>query len=250
MIGIMAAEPEEISAIQTEMKIVNREVRGDREYFVGKFHERDVVVVFGKCGKVAAAQTATTLIEHYGIDRLLFVGVGGGTGPEVNVGDIVIADSTIQHDVDITALGAEKFEMPLTRRKYYELDSQMLELVLEAGKEYLSEIFKNAELSAAMADLNIVNPKVHVGTIASGDVFVASSEKVSELISQIDNLKCLEMEGAAVALVCHEYQIPCAIVRAISDNAEKDANVSFVKFLNTIATKMLLGISDKIFEKI
>jgi adenosylhomocysteine nucleosidase len=87
-----------------------------------------------------------------------------------------------------------------------------------------------------------------VGDIASGDQFFSSTSKKSALLSKLPDILCVEMEGAAVAQICYEYDIPFAIFRTISDTADEKAHIDFQKFLAKVANKYAVEIIKNIFE--
>jgi len=84
---------------------------------------------------------------------------------------------------------------------------------------------------------SLTNPKVVVGQIASGDRFFASNTEKENLSAILPEVLCVEMEGAAVAQVCFEYQIPYVIIRTISDGANDDSVVDFKEFVAQVASK-------------
>jgi adenosylhomocysteine nucleosidase len=113
-IGIMGAMAEEVSQLRPHLSEVTTEIRGMREYVSGQLLGKSVTLVFSRWGKVAASSTATTLVERYGVDCLVFTGVAGALDPSLNIGDIVVASRLVQHDMDASALpGIEKYEIPL-----------------------------------------------------------------------------------------------------------------------------------------
>ncbi len=103
-IGILGAMEEEIRLLTEKILNKHSQVMGKREYISGQIFGHDVCLVFSRWGKVAAASTATTLIQHYGVERLIFTGVAGGVEPELNIGDMVVADTLVQHDMDASFL--------------------------------------------------------------------------------------------------------------------------------------------------
>ena len=112
--GIMGAMPEEVDTIRQRMRAVTEVHSGKRSYYQGKIADHDVVLVFSKCGKVAAAATATSLIEKFAIDQLIFTGVAGAVSSDLNIGDIVISTQLYQHDMDASPL-FEKYEVSFNR---------------------------------------------------------------------------------------------------------------------------------------
>ena len=84
----------------------------------------------------------------------------------------------------------------------------------------------------------ITSPKVRTGLIVPGDQLDADLRNT--LGREIPDALCVEMEGAAVAQVCHERDVPLIVVRTISDKA--DHHVDFVKFVYTVASHFTCGI--------
>ena len=114
-IGIMGAMEQEIGLLRRKIERPNHEIHGMRKYTSGQLFGRDVVTVFSRWGKVAAASTVTTLFERYGVDLIIFTGVAGAADEALNIGDVVVATETVQHDMDASALpGLSRFEVPIT----------------------------------------------------------------------------------------------------------------------------------------
>src|SRR3954463_14508543 len=110
--AIVSAMHEELSAVLALLPDEHKQVAGGREFWVGHLHGQEVVAVLSRIGKVAAATTATALVERFGVDRIVFTGVAGGLAPGVNRGDVVIADAFLQHDLDASPI-FPKYEVPL-----------------------------------------------------------------------------------------------------------------------------------------
>jgi adenosylhomocysteine nucleosidase len=227
--GIMGALNEEIDAILPYIQGVQMVLRGSREYFLGELNGHRVVVTRSRIGKVAAATTATTLIDHFGIQELIFTGVAGGMASHVMRGDIVVADTLMQHDMDASLLpGFEKFEIPLLGKRFFQVEASLLQRTLTAAERSMKRIG--------------TGHAVHQGIIASGDQFIACPEKRATLLKEIPLLLAVEMEGGAVAQVCHEWSIPCAVVRAISDSANEEAAGDFTRFIQEVAAPLSANI--------
>jgi hypothetical protein len=58
------------------------------------------------------------------------------------------------------------------------------------------------------------------------------------------------MEGAAVAQVCFEHDIPFTIIRTISDDADETSPVSFTQFIEQVASKYSVEIVKNIYRQI
>ena len=208
-IGIMCAMHEEIKLLHQEMTVTNESIIGGRTYYEGKLNGKNIVIVFSRWGKVASSSTATTLIERFRVDKLIFSGVAGSIDYKFSVGDIIIGEKLIQHDMDASPL-FDKFEIPLIGIKHFETNYEISQSLLQSAKNFLnSHIFENSVKN----DFNLSNSKVALGNIASGDQFISNSKTIRVLNKELPDYCCVEMEGAAVAQICHEYGIPFGIVR-------------------------------------
>jgi len=248
-IGIIGAMQEEIELLKQDMTVLSESSIGMRQYLCGKLYNKEVVLVFSRWGKVASASTATTLIEKIGVDIIIFTGVAGAASKDLNVGDIIVADKLIQHDMDISPLGnIEKYAIPLLGKSYFDVDADYIKMARESALSYIENTMEKEIGKELLSEFHIKSPKVVVGTIASGDHFIADSSKIQELSNSITNLKCVEMEGAAVAQVCFEHDIPFIVVRVISDKADETADIDFSKFINKIASHFTKGIILKLIS--
>lgn len=246
LLGIMGAMPEEmdkIIAAITEKQIVEQ---GGRLYYRGKLYGQDVVAVFSRWGKVAAATTAANMILTFGVDRIVFTGVAGAILSDLNVGDIVIGQRLFQHDMDARPL-MRRFEIPLTGKTSYETPDQHIELMSQAVHNFLKN---NKEFRKALARYDIKNLKMLVGDIASGDLFIGNKETKEGLSRNLPSVVCAEMEGAAVAQVCDDYGVPLVVVRVISDNADEHAHNTVTGFLQQHAGDYSLYILKEYIEMI
>ena len=226
-IAIMGAMPEEIEPIISKLENLKETKYAANTYYEGTYHGKELVVAYSKIGKVFATLTATSLIEKFGCDVLLFSGVAGAISPELNIGDLIIADGLIQHDLDITAFGHPYGYVP---------EGEVCILTDAALRDIAKEV-------AGAKGLKLVE-----GIIATGDQFVADPER-KEWISKTFKADALEMEGAAVAVVCSSLEVPFFILRAISDSADMDASFNFDEFLESsakISADFILSMVDKI----
>jgi adenosylhomocysteine nucleosidase len=255
-LGIIGAMPQEIDRIAEELETDDRssgesieEIAG-RSYRIGRFAGVDSILVFSHWGKVAAAITATTLIEHFGVDCIIFTGVAGAVSPLLNVGDVVIANRLIQHDFDVSAASIvgdagmlSKFEIPFLGISYFPVEEKLVEFAKQAAEEYLQNNYHPVPSF-------LRSGSVFIGTIASGDQFIAHPNKIEELRAAIPGLLCVEMEGAAVAQVCHEYRIPYSVIRTISDKADHSAPMDFLTFIQNVARHYSHGILKRLIPKL
>jgi len=244
----MGAMIEEVQHLVEDMSSQQKEMIGGKTYYRGSLWGHDVVLAFSKWGKVAAASTATVLLDRYGCDILIFTGVAGSARQDVKIGDVIIADKLIQHDMDVSAsTWFEKFEVPGLKLKYFPVRNQHVDQAREAATTFFSE---DPKLPEHLQPFGILVPTVHTGTIASGDQFIGSLEKLAEMRSEIEGLACVEMEGAAVAQVAYEHQVSVIVIRSISDNADHTAHVDFPKFVEQVASYYSRGIVKNLLRNL
>lgn len=213
-LGIIVAEQEEYNAI---VKIINehesKNVYG-LEFIVGYIENVKIVLVRVGVGKVNAARTAQILIDRFDIDYVLNVGSAGSVNDELNIGDVIVAREVVQHDFDVTAFGRDKGFIPDVG-KYFESDEKLFDKLI---------------------NLNISNINFKSGVIASGDQFITNIDLKNSIASEF-NADCVEMEGGAVAQVCHMAGKAFCIIRAISDKPNGNNNIDFNEFLKLASEK-------------
>ena len=240
---------EEVESLLSELSNQTSEVHGKRTYYKGRlFNKIDVVIVFSRWGKVAAAATTAILIERYDCQEIIFTGVAGGVQHGLNVGDVVVADRLVQHDMNATPI-FKRFEIPLLGVTEFATSDCRREQLIKAANTFVATADGKSGLNKMTTSeqrqrFHISNPKVITGLAASGDKFFASKEDLDQLRMDLPECACVEMEGAAVAQVCHEHDIPFSIFRIISDGADDGADIDFQAFVKEIATVYSHGILE------
>jgi adenosylhomocysteine nucleosidase len=241
-IGIMGAMTEEIKLLVPEIRNENILTIGGRNFISGKMLTHEVVLVFSRMGKVAASSTSTILIDRFHVDLLILTGVAGAIDPSLGIGDVVVADSLVQHDMDVSALSEfKRFEIPLLGKQFLDPPSDLVEKAFIAAKDYIRQDMPKELSPDKLKAFGISTPEVVKGMIGSGDQFIASVEKASELRSLLPGLQCVEMEGAAIAQVAVEHDIPFIVFRTISDKADHSAHIDFPKFIRLVAAHITCG---------
>jgi adenosylhomocysteine nucleosidase len=235
VIGIMSALHEELSAVLADMSDGQRVTVAGRDFYVGHWQGHAVVAVLSRIGKVAAATTATALLERFGVDALVFTGAAGGMGEGVRVGDVVVANGFVQHDMDASPL-FPRHEVPLYGRALFESDAALSSQLAEAAQQVLQAAEHHLGPDT-LAQFQLNSPQVHQGLIVSGDRFVSTTAESQALRQALPMALAVEMEGAAVAQVCFDYGVPFAAVRTISDRADDTAHTDFNRFIREVASR-------------
>jgi adenosylhomocysteine nucleosidase len=245
-IGIMSAMREEIAALLDKIETTDKVVKGMRTYYRGILWNKEVVLVFSRWGKVASATTATHLINDFKVDEILFTGVAGAIELTVSIGDVIIGRELFQHDMDASPL-IEPYEVPLLRKKFFSTDPDRNLLLASSVERFLKQ--KEDFIHREQLDyFGISDPRKITGQIASGDQFISESKKIDKIRIDLPEVLCVEMEGAAVAQVCYEYQLPFNIIRTISDNADDNSHIDFPRFASEVASRYALGIIKNYFD--
>lgn len=226
--AILSALSQEQHGLIALLQQPHKVTHAGRDFWQGDLHGQPVVLGLSKIGKVAAATTSAALIERFGVGRIVFTGVAGGLGAGVNVGDVVVATDFVQHDMDASPLFA-RYEVPLYGQTRF------------AGDAALSALLFQAAGRALASAVGVPGARVHQGLIASGDRFVSGAGESAALRAALAHagheVLAVEMEGAAVAQVCHDYGIAFAAVRTISDRADDSAHVDFPSFVDQVASR-------------
>ncbi|MCU6708990.1 5'-methylthioadenosine/adenosylhomocysteine nucleosidase [Paenibacillus sp. J5C_2022] len=208
-IGIIGAMEEEIKQLHEHADVASQFTQAGITYYKGTLHGRSVIYCKSGVGKVNAA-VCTQLLIGEGVDCILFTGVAGALDPRLDIGDIVVSTSCIQHDMDCTPLGFPQGVIPFQEVSEFVADPELVKLASEASEL----LFPGRSLA---------------GKVLSGDQFIASRDKVNELHEGLQGA-CAEMEGAAVAQVCQMNGTPFVVIRSMSDKADGSAHVNFEEF--------------------
>lgn len=227
--GIITAMQEEKQEIENIMENIEKIEIYNLSFIKGEINNSKVVLVESGVGKVNAARTTQILIDNFNIEAVINVGSAGAANNKLNIGDIVIGKSLVQHDFDITAFGHPKGYIS-NAGQYFNSDNQLIEQMKKAIKK-LDNI-----------DFNIL-----IGRIASGDIF-CTDMNMKEKIRNKFEADAIEMEGAAIAQVCQLDNIPFIVVRGISDSPNGNNNITFEKYLEK-ASQRCAQIIEKFFEK-
>lgn len=209
--GIIGAMEEEVASLKSKMTIESIKEIAGMEFCEGICENQPVVVVRSGIGKVNAAVCTQILADIFHVDAIINTGVAGSLKNAINIGDIVLSEDTMQHDVDAAGFGYDLGVIPRMETSVFKADETLVEQAERVCRE--------------------VNPEIQVfrGRIVSGDQFVSNREIKEHIVKTFDGY-CTEMEGAAVGQTAWLNKIPFLIVRAISDKADGSAEMDYSEF--------------------
>jgi len=210
-IGIIGAMDEEVELLKETLEERQEHLIAGYSLYTGKMHGVEVILLKSGIGKVNAAIGTTLLLQEFQPTCVINTGSAGGFAEELEVGDVVISSEVRHHDVDVTVFGYEHGQVP----------------GLPAGftpDSYLADIAERC--ISRMEGMKTVK-----GLIATGDSFMNCPERVAKTRENFPTMKAVEMEAAAIAQTCHQFDIPFIVIRALSDIAGKESDLSFEQFL-------------------
>lgn len=211
MLGIIGAMDEEVSKLKEVMEQVEITSKASMDFYKGTISGKEVVVVRSGIGKVNAGICTQILVDCFGIDAVINTGIAGSLNAAIDIGDVVLATDTLQHDMDATGFGYEPGVIPRMETSVFVADQLLRNLARECCER--------------------VNPNVKVfeGRVVSGDQFISDKTVKDRITSQFAGF-CTEMEGAAIAQAAYLNNIPFLVIRAISDKADDSATVDYPTF--------------------
>ena len=200
IIGAMELEVEQLKQEMEQQRVVEK---AGMEFHEGILNGKSVVIVRCGVGKVNAGLCVQILADEFQVTHIINTGVAGSLNAVLDIGDILVSEDALYHDVDATIFGYKPGEVP------------------QLG----------IRVKAAVTACGEVNPDICVktGRVVSGDQFISSKDVKERLIKEFAG-DCAEMEGAAIAHSAYLNKIPFVIIRAISDKADDSAQVDYPVF--------------------
>ena len=215
-LGIIVAMEEELSGLNNELENKQTITTGGFTFFTGKIDNVSIILLQSGVGKVNVAIASAILLDRFKPDYLVNTGSAGGFSKYLSIGDIVLSTKVSQHDVDVTAFGYEKGQVPGCPL-YFESDSRLLKMANDC----------------TLFDCQY---KIHKGLIVSGDLFLKEKQHIENVFDNFPDVIAGEMEGGAVAQACYRFNTPFLIIRSISDLIFTEGNeAAFKKYLNVAA---------------
>jgi adenosylhomocysteine nucleosidase len=215
--GLLGAMEPEVRGLVDAMTVEASGRGAGFDYWQGTLARRPCVVARCGMGKVSAAAGVQRLIDEFRISRLVVCGLSGGLQPDLDIGDVVVGERFVQHDLDASPI-YPRFEAPGLGVTYFAADAQLVE---------------HAMAAAAAIERS---PAVHRGLIVTGDQFI-KDEGRHEVLTDFPDALCVEMEGGAIAQVCYLNALPF-----VMDRADGSAPADFTRFVEEVAPAYTVGI--------
>ena len=232
-IAVLCAIPQEMALLRGEMvgTAVTRLPTGD--VISGHLDGREVVLAAAGIGKVNTAIATTLLVERFHPRVVVFTGVAGGLDPQLEVGDVVVAERCICHDTGVvsdgTFLRSQPGHIPFfnpTDRLGYSPSPELMGRVRARLRE--------VSLPPVDVGHGTRRPRIVFGTILTGDQFIDSAEARERLHGDLGG-HAVEMEGAALAQTAETLGVDHLVIRALSDLAGAGSTLDFGRFLDVAA---------------
>ena len=195
-LGIIGAMQIEIENLKPSIKGAKVEVISGIEFISGKIDGIDVVAAVSGIGKVFAAVCTEIMILHFGVEKVINIGVAGSLVKDLKVLNVAVTESAVQHDMNTTAIGDPAGLVSGINVINFDTDPELRNVVVD--------VLKAREIP------------YETGVIASGDLFV-DTDRQRQNIHLKFNAIAADMEGGAIAHVCYINNIPFALIRSISD---------------------------------
>lgn len=215
-IGIIFAMQEELIELKNYLHINKEKKIYDLTFYEATLNNQNIILTESGIGKTNAARTTQILIDYYKPEAIFNIGVAGGIAKKLEVGDIIISTSLVQHDFDITAFDHPKGYIPNIGNTI-PIDNNLL------------------NTTKTILDTNNISYKE--GVIASGDIFCTKESMATKINTQFNAL-CVEMEGASIAQTAHLSKTPCLVIRSISDCPDNNNKVTYEEFLETSSKRV------------
>ena len=233
VIGIIGAMDEEVSKIKDSLENISIRKMASMEFYEGKLYDIDVVIVRSGIGKVNAGICAQILVDIYNVSAIINTGIAGSLNANINIGDIVLSEDAVQHDMDAVAFGYDLGVIPRMENSTFVADKELIEIAEKACFDVIKDV------------------NVFTGRVLTGDQFISDKEKKEYLIEKFAGY-CTEMEGAAIAQTAYLNNVPFLIIRAISDKADDSAHMDYPAFEAMAienSVKLLKAIIKKIHQQ-
>ena len=150
-------------------------------------------VIHSGIGEIAAAAATQLLIDRFGAELVVNFGVVGGLTEEAAQSALCVVTKVVHYDFDLSGIDrVQPAQYPGYPDVYLPADEFLVDRACE------------------------ICPQLKRVVCASADKFVGNREDKARLHSLYGADIC-EMESAAVLLTCRRNQVPCLMIKAVSD---------------------------------
>ena len=212
LVGIIGAMDLEVQALKGLMDNAVVETISTIDFYKGNINGVETVVA-------DAAVCSQTMILKYSPDIMINVGVAGGLSEEFKIGDIAVADSVVEHDMDTSPIGDPVGLISGINLVNIPCDKKLADL-----------------MEQAVSKVGTITSKR--GVIASGDQFISKQEQRDRIKDNFGAIAA-EMEGASIGHVCYMNGVPFGVLRAISDGANDDSHMDYPEFAKMAAANSI-----------
>lgn len=192
IIGVVVAV--EIDAVLTKYGETKEMIH--KNGFTVRTYENDNAVLHvldSGPGEIAAAAGTQFLIMEYDVDMILNFGAVGALTPEIATAELCVVEKVIHYDFDTKSwMNLPVGQHPDQPSAYVPTNSYLMNKALE------------------------IYPALKKVICASGDKFVDSAED-KQLLHTLYGADICEMEAAGVLLTCSRCNVPCLMIKAVSD---------------------------------
>lgn len=217
-VAILGAMDAEVKGIVARLEDRHEDVLNRRTVYTGALGDIRICCLKAGVGKAMAALNTATVIERTRPEILMFVGIAGALDTTLDIGDVVVATESVQHDLDATSFGFLRGEVPYEGVRYIASDPELVRIAQEypiSGHRFMS------------------------GRIVTGDQFCSAKTRSEQpwLTEELAGI-AVEMEGAAAGLAAWCAGVRFLHIRIISDRADGSAPDDFARFLPVASNRI------------
>jgi len=227
LIGVVCAMETEIKSLKKKLTDITSVTISNIEFIKGYLQGRETVIAVSGVGKVNAAVCTQTMILKFSPAVIINIGVAGGLYGKVNIGDVVIAEAVLQHDMDTSAIGDPVGMISGINRIFFPCNRKLTEL---------------------LSRIDLPENKLVTGIIATGDKFMNNREDTMRVAGKF-NAIAFDMESGSIGHVCYVNGIDFCVIRAISDNGDQESHIDYTEFLDASAEQSI-RILEKLFREL
>jgi adenosylhomocysteine nucleosidase len=243
-IAVMTAFPPEIIALSAKMQDRQETIINGVIFTTGTLGGKPVVLFMSGVSMVNAAMNTQLVLDRFTIPKIVFSGVAGGVDPNLDVGDVIVAEQWGQYleagmaretptgfepaldrerakqfvnfgMIFPNTVGIARGKAPVERRFWFQADPAMLAVAREvAAKTKLARCHDNLCL--------LKDPKVVVGGNGVSGMAFVDNKALREWAYSTFQARVLDMETAAVGHVAYANGVPFIAFRSLSDLAGGD----------------------------